>query len=131
MQIQPELASLISFKMRNIVLLYHLFVSFSPHRPRLKPLFSCTEPINNACGCWWSFNFCSERWNHCSLYQLSIQICHILQPVRDLTLFQFLEGPRTRIPALLHRHTYIHTYIHTYTLFMLEIYRANVFEKIS
>ena len=49
MQIQPELASLISFKMRNIVLFYHLFVSFSPHRTRLKPLFSGTEPINNAC----------------------------------------------------------------------------------
>lgn len=46
-QMQPELASLISFKMRNIVLFYQLFVSFFPHRPRLKPLFSCTEPINN------------------------------------------------------------------------------------
>lgn len=101
-QIQPELAPLISF--RNIVLLYHLFVSFSPHRPRLKPLFSCTEPINNACGCWWSFTFCSERWNHCSLYPpVYTNICHILQPVRDLIVFQFLEVPRTRISALLLR----------------------------
>ena len=82
MQIQPELASLISFKMRNIVLYYHLFVSFSPHRPRLKPLFSGTEPINNACDPLPSAP--KGETIAVDLYPtVFTSICNTLQPVRD------------------------------------------------